>query len=354
MSRVKTEVSTRTIQIYYFIEVCDGKLGLGGVRRARLEPPVERVPGGHGNERERKARDYVRDIVVPAVDRGHDEADRERQERPERLFRTAIGFEEDGHEDHRVARRKAVALVLLEDVESVVDRLRDRTSRQRSGVRQRVARADRGHEEVARVADVEHEHDYERVAGEVARGRGTAAVVEEHERPEDDRVEVVERVEERQDVRQERRRDLLERHRGVRSEERAIEGDERGVIVDRVHGADERAEAVEDHDDAADDVVVEEDGEGASGVGPPRAPGGDPDWHEGNSGHPREDRAVLEGAETEEADEEERACEDERQDVDRLPAHRRVLAHDGRRASCASLVSSRGTPRPEGSDRATC
>src|SRR5664280_1915762 len=188
---------------------------------------------------------------------------------------------------------------------SVVDRLRDRTSRQRSRVRQRVARADRGHEEVARVADVEHEYDYERVAGEVARGRGTAAVVEEHERPEDDGMEVVERVEEREDVRQERRRDLLERHRGIRSEQRAIERNQRGVIVDRVHGVDERAEPVEDHDDAADDVVVEEDGEGASGVGPPRAPGGDPDWHEGNSGHPREDRAVLEGAETQEADEEE-------------------------------------------------
>ena len=32
-----------------------------------------------------------------------------------------------------------------------------------------------------------------------------------------------------------------------------------GVVVDGVHGADERAEPVEDHDDAADDVVVEED-----------------------------------------------------------------------------------------------
>ena len=72
-------------------------------------------------------------------------------------------------------------------------------------------------------------------------------------------MEVVERIEERQDVREEGRRDLLERHRGIRSEERAVERDERGVVVDGVHGADQRAEPVEDHDDAGDDVVIEED-----------------------------------------------------------------------------------------------
>ena len=154
---------------------------------ARGEAPVERVPERHRHEREGEARDHVRDVVVPAVDRGQDEADRERQEHPERLFRPAIRLEDDRDEDHRVAGREAVALVLLEDVERVVDRLRDRASRQRPGVRQRVARADRGHEEVARVADVEDEHDDERVTGEVARRRGAGAVVEEHERPEDDR-----------------------------------------------------------------------------------------------------------------------------------------------------------------------
>ena len=179
-----------------------------------------------------------------------------------------------------MAGREAVALVLLEDVERVVDRLRDRASRQRPGVRERVARADRGHEEVARVADVEDEHDDERVAGEVARARGAGAVVEEHERPEDDRVEVVERVEDRQDVREEGRRDLLERHRGVRSEERAVERDERGVVVDGVHGADERAEPVEDHDDAADDVVVEEDLKILRRVRTARPQDGDPRGHE--------------------------------------------------------------------------
>src|SRR5450759_2650878 len=118
----------------------------------------------------------------------------------------------------------------------MVDRLRDRAPGQRSGMRQRVAGADGGHEEVARVADVEYEHHDERVAGKVARGRWASAVIEEHERSENDGMEVVERVEERQDVREEGRRDLLERHRGVRSEERAVERDERGVIVDGVHG----------------------------------------------------------------------------------------------------------------------
>ena len=93
-------------------------------------------------------------------------------------------------------------------------------------------------------------------------------------------MEVVERIEERQDVREERRRDLLERYRGIRSEQNAVERDERGVIVDRMRGADQRAEPVEDHDDAGDDVIVEEDREGARRVGPPRAPEGDSDGHE--------------------------------------------------------------------------
>ena len=95
-------------------------------RPRRAESRVERVPERHRHEREREARDHVGDVVVPAVDRGEKQADRERQERPERPSRTAVRLEEDGDEDHRVARREAVALVFLEDVERLVDRLRDR------------------------------------------------------------------------------------------------------------------------------------------------------------------------------------------------------------------------------------
>ena len=183
------------------------------------------------------------------------------------------------------------------------------------------ARADGRNEEVAHVADEKDEDHRERVAREVAVLFRARAVVEEDEGPENDGMEVVQRIEDRQDVRKERGREPLERHRRVGSQEPSIEGDEPGVFVDGVYGPDEGPEPVEDHDDASDDVVIKKDLKilGRVRIAPPYERGDS--WNKGDHPHSQKNSGGLQLPQVKEAGNDEACREERRQGVDGLPAH---------------------------------
>ena len=141
-------------------------------------------------------------------------------------------------------------------------------------------------------------------------------------------MEVVERIEERQDVREERRREPLEEDRRVGAGQPAVERDEVDVLVDGVHGPDERPEPVEDHDDAGDDVVIEENLKILGRVRIAAAEPGGRGGNERDQPHSQKNSRALQRAEAREARDDQRRREQRRQGVDRLPVHGRVLAHE--------------------------
>jgi hypothetical protein len=217
------------------------------------DPPGDRPGEAADREREDEAREDVDDVVVPAGDRGQDEAGRERKEGEERLPRPPGRLDEDRDRHHRVPRREAVPPARLETIEGVVDRLRDRPAGKGTVVRHREAGSDRRHDEVAGVADVEDEEHPEDVGGEARAGALLPEVVFPEKRSEDDGVEVVEGVADGEDLEGRRPQERLEEpRRVVAAEEEPVRRDEEGVQVDRADGEDERAEVVEDEEERED------------------------------------------------------------------------------------------------------